>query len=101
MIEKRELALHKLRPTAAPGMKPLRIHHEADNADEAMLLLGLISIDPTQTGYFENKPKIETWAAQAALSRPGRPNGRRPRLVDVNAIVHEPGALRWPGGERE
>lgn len=98
MIERREEALEKKNPRAIPQMKPIRLTYDADNADEAMLLLGLVSIDESQSGYFAKRPKIETWVAQAGLSRPGRRKTDKPRQVDINAIVHEPRKLRWSGG---
>lgn len=100
MIEKREVALQKNAPNAVPGANPMRLEYDADNANDAMLLLGLVSIDKSEVGYFADKAKIETWAAQAALSRPGRPKTKKPRQVDINAIVHEPDKLRWSGGDR-
>lgn len=98
MIEKREVALRKKAPTVAPTRNPMRVKYDADNANDAMLLLSLVSIDETQTGYFKERPKIETWAAQAALSRPGRPKANRPRPEDIKAIVHDPHKLRLNGG---
>ena len=61
------------------------------------MLLGLVSIDPTQSGYYKERPKIETWVAQAALSRPGRRKEGKARQVDIDLIVHEPRKLRWSG----
>lgn len=101
MIEKREVALQKNAPNAVPGLNPIRVEYDSDNANDAMMLLCLVSIDKTERGYFADNAKIETWAAQAALSRPGRPKTKKPRLVDINALVHEPHKLRWQGGDRE
>jgi len=98
MIEKREVALQKKAPRSASKSKPLGVMYDADNANEAMTLLGLVSIDSSQSGYHETRPKIATWAAQAALSRPGRPKANQPRQVDIDAMVHEPHKLRWSGG---
>jgi hypothetical protein len=97
MIEVRESALAEGQAEPAHRAPSLSLQYDAENANEAMRLLGLVSIDPMAVGYFENRPKINTWAAQAALSRPGRRQPKAPREADSNAIVHEPEKLRRPG----
>jgi hypothetical protein len=82
MIEKREIAIKEKHPKVG--------------SDEAMRLLRIASDDPGS--YHEDKLKLKTWAAQAALSRPGRSRDREPKPVNVNVMVHEPHKLRWPAG---
>jgi len=100
MIEKREVAMVKAMPPQRQG--PLKWHWEKDprNADEAMLLLGITVRDPSWTGEcrYGVRMKLASWAAQAAISRPGR---RRLTEKDVDAIkwdALEPHKLKWPRG---
>lgn len=102
MIEKRELALAKKnQKMGSPGMCRIQTEWSTDNADEALNLLGIISIGKSETEQTYNQFKIETWAAQAALSRPGRCGEGRPRIVDIDAMVHEPKTLRWAGRDHQ
>lgn len=101
MIEKREVALAKKNQSlASPAMCRIQTEWSADNADEALKLLGIISVGNSETEKTYNQFKIEAWAAQAALSRPGRRWNGRPRPVDINAMVHDPGTLRWAGKDQ-
>ena len=101
MIEKREVALaRKNQSSRSPGMCRTQIEWSADNANEALKLLGIISVGNSETEQTHNKLKIEAWAAQAALSRPGRRWEGKLRTVDVNAIVHNPDTLRWAGKDQ-
>lgn len=73
MIERREVALAKKNQAlASPGMRRIQTEWSADNADEALKLLGIISVGNSETEQTYNQFKIEVWAAQTALSRPGR-----------------------------
>lgn len=75
MIEKRETALAaqalKIEP---PKSNPYVLIYDSDSADEAMQVLRMASIDeaPAGMGWGHRRLKLETWAAQAAISRPGR-----------------------------
>lgn len=98
MIEKREAALNKAAP--APPARPMkfRVEHEPRNADEAMLLLGVSVRDPN---WFEEcrygvRMKLATWAAQAAISRPGRKKLTQKEMEDVKRVTLEPEKLKWP-----
>ena len=84
----------------ALGMCRVQFEWSADNAIETLKLLRFISVGNSETERTHNQFKIETWAAQAALSRPGtRWNGQL-RLVDINAMVLDPGTLRWAGKDQ-
>jgi hypothetical protein len=101
MIGRREAALAKLAP---PTDRAIRMEHEydSDNANEAMLILGI-------AGYGDSSPgqgpacrtfKLQTWAAQAAISRPGRRRLAGKDIEDVKRLTHEPNKLKWPRGIR-
>jgi hypothetical protein len=98
MIEKREIALAKR--SVKTGFKPVTIefHHDADNAKEALRILGITESDPSW-GNANLRDKVALWAGQAALSRSG---SRNLTPIDVNNIglfVTDAAKLKWPGGK--
>jgi hypothetical protein len=102
MIEKREIALAKRAPP--PIQKPMgfRWDHDPRNADEAMLLLGITVPDPSWSGPCEygTRMRLATWAAQAALSRPGRRALEQRQVDDINRLTLNADQLKWPRGRR-
>jgi hypothetical protein len=76
------------------------VEYESDSADEAMKLLGIAWFEPAPTGRDEvfGGLKLETWAAQAALSRPGRRSLSSRNVEDVKRVTRNPDALKWPRG---
>jgi hypothetical protein len=100
MIEKREAALVKLAPAARQGPMTWRFEHDARNADEAMLLLGITVRDPGWTGECEYgiRMKLANWAAQAGISRPGRRKLSLKNIDSINWVALEPDKLKWPRG---
>jgi len=100
MIEKREVALAKLRP---PHHTPpaFEIEHEADNAEDAMGILGISDIrSHTDPNKHYGPVKLQTWATQAALSRPGRRQYTDKQVDDIKWSTLEPERLNWPRGAR-
>ncbi len=99
MIEKREAALRKLAPQEAPKPRPFRFVSSTDSANEAMTLLGIICED-TGAWPSDAPPKllVETWAAQAAISRPGRRRSDKPNKDTLHLFVKDYAELRWPRG---
>lgn len=97
MIEKREVALAKRNPSP---VRPVRIdpEHDSDNADEAMCLLGIAErTEAVGTGQSEHvRMRVATWAAQAAISRPGRRKFSQKDTEDIHRLTMEPGKLKWP-----
>jgi hypothetical protein len=103
MIEKREAALAKSAPP--PDRKPATWLWEGDprNADAAMLLLGITVPDAQWEGReceYGTRMKLSTWAAQAALSRPGRRQLGPKAMGDIRRVTLDPDKLRWPRGSR-
>lgn len=101
MIEKREAALAKRRP-ATPGIGKIEVEHDANNADEALRILG-IAVDgevPPGGGEGARILKLATWAAQAGLSRPGRRALTAKERDDIKRYTFAADKLRWPRGKR-
>lgn len=96
MIEKREVALAKQTPAPKNPMKPLGIIYDSDSADEAMRLIGITIFDDSEIGWWKDRPKLATWATQAALSRPGRRTLDDKTLADARRSTINPHAVRWP-----
>lgn len=96
MIEKREIALTAM-VKPEPGLMKLEMHYTSDNAHEAMRLLGIAEPDPQLPSA---RWKLHTWAAQAALSRPGRKVLEDKVIKDVKFFTFDADRLRWPKGRR-
>jgi len=99
MIEKREAALAARAPKPEPAKSSgHRFIYESDSADEAMEILGIASIEeaPAGVGWGHRKRKLETWAAQAAISRPGRPRLSEKDMNNAKLLTKNPDALKWP-----
>lgn len=96
MIEKREAALAKKN---TPRRTPVttEVHHHADNANEAMRLLGIAEPDPSH----HNRWKVSAWATQSALSRPGRRKFSRKDVEQIRFFTNDAATLRWPRGRIE
>ena len=97
MIEKREAALAK---KTKPRSSPIRVerHYSSDNANEALRILGIASKDQTFGG---ERIKVHAWAAQAALSRPGRKRFSAKEVQDIKFFTFDSDTLRWPRGRVE
>jgi len=96
MIEKREAALAKRQP-ATQDPATLEWHYDADNADEAMRILGIIERDPAW-GDEHPRDKAATWATQAALSRPGRKTFDKREIDNIRMFTMDCDDLKWPRG---
>lgn len=102
MIAKREQYLAAQRP---PSVTKVELSQEIDpdNADAALLILGIARPDPRSTGpeYSATHLLLEPWAVQAALSR--RRGGRKPTDQERDEITRRTrnaDILRWPRGSR-
>lgn len=96
MIEKREAALAKMAPPPLPGAVT-ELHYDADNADEAMRILGIIERDPFW-GEEHPRDRVATWATQAALSRPGRKKFDKKAIDNIRQFTMNSNELAWPRG---
>ena len=84
---------------AAPGPSRSLIEPKIlDNADEALLLLGIAEPDTRwddpHDGY--ERLLLQPWAVQAALSRPGRRRLSAQEVSEIKRCTREPETLRWP-----
>lgn len=63
-----------------------------------MLILGITVRDPGWTGECDYgvRMKLANWAAQAAISRPGRKTLTQKEVEEVKRVTLEPGKLKWP-----
>jgi Family of unknown function (DUF5681) len=102
MIAKREKYL-----AAQQDRRPRRIEqriepHDPENAEAAMLILGIADHDPTRRGLAEEGVLLEPWAVQAALSRRrGGPELTDREVSEIRRCTRNPDTLRWPRGVRE
>lgn len=99
MIEKREVALaSKCKPVPRPVR--FRTEYDADNANEAMRILGIGDYDelPPMGDPEKRRFKLHHWAAQASLSRPGRRKLDKRQVDEINRVTFEADKLRWPRG---
>lgn len=99
MIAKREKWLQAAR-TRNRRSEIERLTEPVDprNADEAMLLLGIAERDPRWVGEttYGERLLLQTWAVQAALSRPGRRHLRARDVSEINRCTQNAGQLKWP-----
>ena len=101
MIEKRESALAKLAPKPNGAVR-MEHEYDPDNANEAMLLLGIAeyAVSTSGIGHQDRSFKLATWAAQAAISRPGRRRLSDKKIDDVKRLTVDADKLKWPRGVR-
>jgi hypothetical protein len=103
-IKKLDAWLAKNGPKAAPPAITLQISPDPDNADAALLLLGIATPNPARAEFGKNRAQLllETWAVQEALRR--RRGGQRltdKERDDIRRCTRDPDSLRWPRGTKE
>jgi len=103
-IMKRDAWLAKNAPKASLPAITRHISPDPDNADAALLLLGIAAPNPARAEFGNDRAQLllEPWAAQAALHR--RRGGQR--LTDeerdeIRRCTRDPDSLRWPRGTDE
>lgn len=97
MIEKRERALAAKSPKRVSPVT-MQFEHDADNADKALLLLGIAQYPDPPEGWGNERMhlKLATWAAQAGISRSGRRKLADKDIDDIKRMTIDPGKLKWP-----
>jgi Family of unknown function (DUF5681) len=100
-IMKREAWLAKHAPQAPQSKITRHISSDPDNADAALLLLGIAALNPARADVGADRAQLllEPWAVQAALRR--RRGGQRLTDGERDAIrrcTRDPDSLRWPRG---
>jgi len=101
MIAKREKAIAAKAPKPAYRIEMRMEPKDPDNADAALLLLGIACHDiENQHSEHERKHlKLEPWAVQMALSR--RRGGQaltEKDIAEIRRCTRSPETLRWPRG---
>jgi hypothetical protein len=101
MIEKREAALAKLAPQQTNPI-PLGREYDSANANDAMVILGITEDmeSPPNPDPDNRRLKLATWAAQAAISRPGRKPVDDKDISEVKRVTIAPDTLKWPRHRR-
>ena len=98
MIEQREKALAKRSPPPRKP-RPIEIEHATDNAEAAMGILGISNLhDRPSSVDYQPPTKLQTWATQAALSRPGRRRYTDKQVEEIKTSTVAPELLKWPRG---
>jgi hypothetical protein len=103
-IKKREAWLAEHMPKASQDDFVVRYTSDPDNADTALLLLGIAAHNPDCAEWGKDRAQLllELWAVQAALRR--RRGGHRltdNQLEDIRRSTRDPDGLRWPRGTDE
>jgi len=103
-IIKREAWLEKNTPKPSRSAIFRGIAHDPDNADAALLLLGIVANDPKRADIRSDRAQLllEPWAVQAALRR--RRGGQRlteKEQSEIRRCTRDPNSLRWPRGSGE
>lgn len=100
-ILKREAWLAKHAPKASRALIKQHVSPDPDNADAALILLGIAAANPKRSEFGENRAQLllEPWATQAALRR--RRGGQRLTEQERNEIrrcTRNANSLHWPRG---
>jgi hypothetical protein len=103
-IMKREASLAKHSPRTSWPAITRHISPDPDNADAALLLLGIAAPNPARADIGADRAQLllEPWAVQAALRR--RRGGNRLTDDERNTIrrcTRDPDSLRWSRGTDE
>lgn len=99
MIAKRERWLAAERPAKTIGMGKVEIEHEARNADQALLILGIATEKPTPPHYGEKKDvllQLEPWAVEAGLARSRRRQFDYKDIAEIRRCTRDPDTITWP-----
>ena len=98
-ILKRDAWLTKHRRQASPPAITRHISPDPDNADAALLLLGIAAPNPARAEFGGDRAQLllEPWAVQVALRR--RRGGERltnRECDEIRRCTRDPDCLRWP-----
>jgi Family of unknown function (DUF5681) len=101
-IIKREAWRAKHAPKAQPT--PFPISFDPENADAALVLLGIAAPDPARADVSDERAHLlfEPWAVQAALDRRrGRRRLTERELKSVRRSTRDPDTVSWPQGLKD
>jgi hypothetical protein len=103
-IMKREAWLAKLAPKTSRPVITRHISPDPDNADAALLLLGIAAPNPARADISADRAQLllEPWAVQAALRRRRGSDRLTDKECDeIRRCTRDPDSLRWPRGTDE
>lgn len=103
MIAKREKAIAAREGRRTPKINVLQEASDPVNADQALLILGIVCRNPERQGpgFDGDQLLLEPWAVQLGLSR--RHGGERlaeKEIAEIRRCTRQPGTIRWPRGSR-
>jgi hypothetical protein len=100
MIAKREKWLAAKAPKQHHAVEVLTEPTDPDNANGALILLGIAEPDTRWNGPVDKYARLllRPWAVQAALSRPGRRRLSTREISEIKRCTRDPETLRWPAG---
>jgi hypothetical protein len=103
-IMRREAWLAEHAPRASRHTIAQHISPDPDNADAALLLLGIAAPNPARADIGADRAQLllEPWAVQSALRRRRGGNRLTDRDCDeIRRCTRDPDTLRWPRGTDE
>ena len=97
MIAKREKALAAKAPLAMP-VEVCSEGPDPENADEAMLILGICRRDLRRTDWTDEREHLllESWAVEAALARCAASKLDKQDIDEAKRCTHAADTVRWP-----
>ena len=100
MIAKRETWLAAKAPKHHRPLKRRTEPVDPDNADEALILLGIAEPDTRWGGSNDGHERLQLrpWAVQAALSRSGCRRLSAWDIAEIKRCTRDAETLRWPAG---
>jgi hypothetical protein len=101
-IVKREHWLARNRPERKPKVNFAGIGQDPENADEALLILGIAREDPDRTDpvFKRLQLQLEPWAVKAALRRRrGVKTLTAKEIAEIRRCSHDDGTLLIPEGD--
>lgn len=103
MIAKREKAIAAREGRRTPKVDVLQEASDPENADQALLILGIACRDPDRQGpgLDGEQMLLEPWAVQLALSRRRGGSKLTEEVADIRRSTRQSGTIRWPRGNRD
>lgn len=100
MIAKREKSLAATQPHRDSPIEVLVEHGDPQNAEEALLILGVAALDASWSDHSQDKRRLllEPWAVEAALRRRRSRPLESKEVSEIRRCTRDPDTIRWPMG---